>query len=250
MTKVLLFGGTSEARALLEAFPSQVDGFRYVTATAEGARAVQQIDRLFVVIGSKDEDDMVRLIETSAPRLVIDATHPYAMAARKNIHQACERTDTRLIRIERVSEKDDRCRYFLNMESLISWLEKTPGIIFSTLGASQAKALSSLESMASRIWLRILPVEASIRLCLDAGFPAKRLIALQGPFSAELNKAFFKHSDASILLTKESGEEGGFKAKVEAAFDLGMDVCVLQRPAHLSGLTLKEAIKQVKEVFA
>jgi precorrin-6x reductase len=53
---------------------------------------------------------------------------------------------------------------------------------------------------------------------------------MQGPFSETLNRAMFEAADARILVTKDSGREGGFPEKVRAAKALGMKVAVLERP--------------------
>ena len=59
----------------------------------------------------------------------------------------------------------------------------------------------------------------------------------------------FKSSDASILITKDSGANGGFEEKLLAARELGMEVIVLKRPMDESGCTLQEAITRIGELI-
>jgi precorrin-6A/cobalt-precorrin-6A reductase len=56
------------------------------------------------------------------------------------------------------------------------------------------------------------------------------IIAMQGPFSYELNKALLIDYRASVLVTKESGPVGGTDNKIKAALDLGIPVILMERP--------------------
>ena len=52
---------------------------------------------------------------------------------------------------------------------------------------------------------------------MDLGFEGRHLIAMQGPFSVEMNLALLKQTEAVWFVTKESGASGGFEEKLEAA---------------------------------
>ena len=58
---------------------------------------------------------------------------------------------------------------------------------------------------------------------MDLGFDGKHLIAMQGPFSKELNVAMLRQTEADYFVTKESGKTGGFEEKYEAAMETGTD---------------------------
>jgi precorrin-6x reductase len=127
------------------------------------------------------------------------------------------------------------------------WLNSRPGTLFSTLGAKEAPALAAVTGFRERVWLRILPDPAGLAACLALGFPARRIVCMQGPFSAELNTALFRAARADILLTKESGRAGGFWEKITAAQGCGMAVALLARPAPEAGLTLAALARRVEE---
>jgi precorrin-6x reductase len=63
---------------------------------------------------------------------------------------------------------------------------------------------------------------------------------MQGPFSKEFNIAQFKETGADILITKESGNAGGFLEKTDAARECGMKIVVLVRVKE-EGLSIEEA---------
>jgi precorrin-6Y C5,15-methyltransferase (decarboxylating) len=66
--------------------------------------------------------------------------------------------------------------------------------------------------------------------CRSAGLFGRQLICMQGPFSARLNRAMYLHTDAKILVTKESGDAGGYGEKIRPALALGMHCIVIRRP--------------------
>jgi len=53
---------------------------------------------------------------------------------------------------------------------------------------------------------------------------------MQGPFSREVNKALIKSFNIKYLVTKNSGEEGGIKEKIEAAEERGIKIIILDKP--------------------
>jgi precorrin-6x reductase len=178
--------------------------------------------------------------------LVIDATHPYAALASANIRDACTQAGIHYLRLRREATEIGNCRLFSALPAMIDWLNTQTGTIFSSLGAQTAVALTQVADYRQRVWLRILPSLASLTACLEAGFSARQIICMQGPFSDELNAAMFRAAKADILLTKESGVPGGIKAKLTAARECGMQVAVLSRPSEDAGRPLKEIIRQLK----
>ena len=127
------------------------------------------------------------------------------------------------------------------MEDLIDYLNGTEGLIFSSMGAKEALALTEIENFQERVYLRMLPSPEGMRACLDLGYPMKNLCGMQGPFSKEFNMAQFKEIGADILVTKESGNAGGFLEKIDAAKECGMEVVVLSRLVNEEGLSVEEA---------
>ena len=70
--------------------------------------------------------------------------------------------------------------------------------------------------------------------CQALGFRREHLILMQGPFSEEMNVAQLRYADAGYLVTKASGETGGFPEKCEAALALGVEVVCIGRPKEVS----------------
>jgi precorrin-3B C17-methyltransferase len=53
---------------------------------------------------------------------------------------------------------------------------------------------------------------------------------MQGPFSRALNEALWADWQIDCVVTKDSGEAGGFNAKAEAAAALKIPLVVIERP--------------------
>ena len=53
---------------------------------------------------------------------------------------------------------------------------------------------------------------------------------MQGVFSATLNVELFRHAQAEVIVTKDSGHIGGTDTKLEAARILNLPVVMIDRP--------------------
>lgn len=247
MAEIVLFGGTTEGRELCGLLGKRRIETLICVATEYGEALLTPVSPLRIHTGRLDTAAMEKLLKAEKPRLVIDATHPYAAVVSDNICTACENVGVKHLRLLRETLDDSGCITFSGMDKLVGWLNKRHGTVFSTLGAKEAAALASVEGYRERVWLRILPDAAGLSSCLAAGFPARRIICMQGPFSKELNAAMFREAEADILLTKESGAAGGYPEKTEAARECGMTVAVLSRPREETGLTLAALTKLIEE---
>ena len=249
MARLLLFAGTTEGRELAELAKELGISTVACVATEYGESLIDGGGSLKVRMGRLDKEGMKALIEAEKPALVLDATHPYAKDASATIAAACKDCGAKLGRVLREEESHEGCTEFASLEELAAFLDKTEGTVFSSLGTKEAAQLAKVKGAAERIWLRVLPSVDGLKTCLDAGFPAKHIICMQGPFSADLNEAMFRSCGADILLTKDTGSAGGFPEKLEAARRCGMQVFVIKRPIELGGESLscwKETLRAGK----
>ena len=101
--------------------------------------------------------------------------------------------------------------------------------IFLTVGSNNADIYAPYNQSVD-IFIRILPKSDLVKKCEDLGFKNSNIIAMQGPFSKDLNKAMLTSTNAGVLITKESGNLGGFMDKLEACIELDVKLIVVQRP--------------------
>lgn len=247
MKRVLLFAGTTEGRALANALKDRGVPTLALVTTDYGETLLPAGGSLEVRAGRLDEAALAALIREETPTRVIDATHPYAARISESLRGICAAREIPLIRVLRESSPESGALTFPDLVKLVVWLNTTEGVIFSTLGSKEAKALTGVCGYQERVVLRILPTVESVKACLDAGYSPKQLICMQGPFTQELNAALFRETRAKILVTKETGSAGGYREKLAAARDCGMAAAVLARPYEGCGLSLAALLQRIKE---
>ena len=240
MHKIVLFGGTTEGRLLTEFLSEEKIPSIVCVATSYGEKVLEYEDPVIVQSKRLNQEAMQKMFQEEETQFVFDATHPYATEVSKNIKEVCDGEGIEYIRVLRESVEIEGAVEFSKMEDLIGYLNQTEGLIFSSMGAKEAKALTAIDNFPERVYLRMLPSPEGMRLCLDLGYPMKNLCGMQGPFSKEFNIAQFNEINAKILVTKESGNVGGFKEKTDAAKECGMEIVVLTRE-YEEGISVDEA---------
>ena len=236
-TDVFLFAGTIEGKELTEALCGAGLSVHAFTATEYGGALLTENEAEHLCVTSKrlDQEQMVALMQNDRPRLIIDATHPYAVVVSENIRQAAQEADIDLIRLQRMeSDKDvasgDNIVHVGSAKEAAAFLAQTKGNVLLTCGSKELPAFTKLEGYKDRLFARVLSTENVVRECTELGFSGKHLIAMQGPFSLDMNRALIKHINASWLVTKESGVQGGFSEKAQAAAEEGIGLIIIDRP--------------------
>ena len=75
---VVIFGGTSEGRELAEYAESHRIPVLVSVVSGYGESLLRESDMVRVHTGALDETAMRQFLQETAPKLVLDATHPYA----------------------------------------------------------------------------------------------------------------------------------------------------------------------------
>lgn len=235
--KVLIFAGTSDGRALVEDLAA--GGLLEVhvcVATDYGAQLLpQSMDNVIIHEGRLEVAEMQALMDGVS--LVLDATHPYADKVTANIKEACQSAGAdyaRLLR-EEASYDEEGIVYVENTEEAIDFLNKRKGKVLLTVGSKELPRYKSVKDWQDRIYARVLPMKEVIASCIDEGFQVNRLIAMQGPFSKELNVALVNQIGAKIIVTKDGGRAGGFLEKLAAAQACYIKLLVIGRPNQEEG---------------
>ncbi len=250
MSRPVIFGGTTEGRLLAEALLEAGKPALVCVATDYGAEQITPSECVEVRTGRLDAAGIRELLLAEKPEVVVDATHPYALEVSANIRRACLEAGIECLRVCREGQAGQGggdCVRFGTLPELIEWLRGREGIVFNTMGAKEAAAFTSLPDYRERVFIRILPSLEGLTACLELGYPARHIICMQGPFSQALNEAMFQSAGARILVTKDSGPQGGFGEKIGAAQALGMRVALLTRPdeADAAGYPLQIVMERI-----
>lgn len=228
------------------------------SVTDYGQLLLQESLRGETLSGPLDAESMSRVIQQRSIRLVIDATHPYAIQATRNIQQACGQEGIPWVRFERESlygeqgsDAFDRVTWAEDVLAAAQQARAYPGGIFLATGSRSLQTFAR-ELGPEKLIARVLPTLESIQACQAAGINPGCIVALQGPFSVELNRELLRHYGARLLITKESGKAGGFLEKVEAAGQLQLPVIAIRRPgcdAQMTFSRVEELLSHVADLF-
>ena len=245
--KLCIFAGTTEGRQLIALLKDTADVTACV-ATEYGEAPLDAFDTIRIKTGRMDSEEMRAFFKEEGFARIIDATHPYAAEVTKNIAEAAKSRDIPLMRILREEQGlVSRAVYVDSVKEAGAYLKDKAGAVFLTTGA---KELSVYGIDPARLWARVLPSEASIEACREAGIPLSQVIAAQGPFSFEMNLAQLHMSGAKFLVTKASGKNGGFEEKIAAAENAGAQVIIIGTPPQTEGYTLDEAVAVLEKEYA
>ena len=248
MTKAVIFGGTAEGRELAE-FCADNRILAVVSVVSEyGRRLLPDGPDLMVHCGAMGEEEMEQFLLSRRPELVLDATHPYAAVVSECLARVCEKqklTYFRVVREERKSSRDFCVITVPDAAEAAAILKNDLEKVFVTTGSKELEVFTAIPEYKERIYARVLPDSRVIAGCERLGISGKHLIAMQGPFSEELNRAMLVQTGARWLVTKDSGSRGGFEEKLLAAEACQASVIVIGRPVKETGITLAQAKKRL-----
>lgn len=238
MYDVILFGGTEEGHKIADFLNENNINHIVCVATDYGA---QMIDNKNVRVGRMDADEMKNFFKETNPKIVLDATHPYADKVTENIKSACA---CNYIRVTRGDDQTDYGISLNDIKSAVDFLRTTEGEILITTGS---KEIAHFRDLTDRAYARVLPTDESVQLCLNAGFKRDRIISAKPPFSKEENAELIREKNIKYLVTKRTGKSGGFMEKINAARENGAECIIINRPTEEKGLTVEETKKQILE---
>ncbi len=103
--------------------------------------------------------------------------------------------------------------------------------IFLTTGSKDLATFLNAPGASDREWfVRITPEPEFIQRAIDLGVPRSHICAMQGPFSEAFNEALWRDLKIDCVITKDSGDAGGYQAKVAATQALNIPLLVIKRP--------------------
>ncbi len=256
MNKILLFGGTTEGRLAAELIATEKIPFTLCVATDYGAELMPEHLKPQTRVGRLDLPQMINFINNGHFTHVVDATHPYAVLASENIKAACAHTGAHYLRLLRDSDDEKLPAGALSATDTTEAariLTDISGPVFLATGIKEVPDFLGIPDASERLFVRVLPNAEALISLKTAGLPGAHIICMQGPFDTDMNTATLRHirkvwsqahpeqAEADlILVTKESGNAGGFREKCEAAEMTGARLLVIGRPRETEGISPEE----------
>lgn len=227
---IWVIGGTKDSRDFLEKIVKSTTDIIVTTATEYGGKLLENLP-VKTLCKKLTYSMMVDFVKENSIDKIVDLSHPYAMEVSQNAIEVSKELQIEYFRFEReeISFLPQKYIEFDNIESLVEYLEGVEGNILVTLGSNNIPHFSKLKNLGN-FYFRILPKWDMVKKCEDVGVLPKNIIAMQGPFSKNMNKAMIEQYDIKYLVTKQAGDTGGEREKIEAADEMGIDVVFLTRP--------------------
>jgi precorrin-6A/cobalt-precorrin-6A reductase len=222
--RILILGGTAEARAVAAAIAGRRE---FTTTLSMAGRTAEPVPQAVPVRrgGFGGVEGLTRYLREERIEILIDATHPYAAVISANAAEAAADAGARLLALRRpawTKVAGDDWREVETVEETVTALGAAPRRVFVALGR---KELAPFESAPQHFYLvrSVDPVDPPLAV------PHAAYIAARGPFSAADDGALLEDHRIEVIVAKNSGGDASY-GKIAAARTLRLPVIMLKRP--------------------
>lgn len=246
--KLLLFAGTYEGRKICEFLTTKAVETIVCVATEYGKELIENIPQsknIKIICKRLEPDEIEALIEKEEIKTIIDATHPFAEIITENLINISNMKNCEYIRVARDTRTSGT--FVKTIEHAVEELKNTTGNVLVTTGSKELSKYTQLPNFEKRLFIRVLPTEEVLASAKSLGFLGRNIIAMQGPFSKELNIAMLKQLNCKYLVSKVTGSPGGFEDKISACNELSVKTILIGSPKEENGFSLSEVICLLNE---
>lgn len=224
--RLLILGGTSEARELAE-----LAGHRWgerltiITSLAGRTEAPLRIAGTLRRGGFGGAASLATFLRVQTIDYLIDATHPFATRISRNAAAAATAVGLPHLAIVRPSWRPGAGDHWIDVADAAEAAAAIPALgrrVWLTVGSADADAFASVP----QTWFlvrRVDPPSAPLPL------PDHTLILGRGPFALADERRLIAEYRIQALVCRDSGGRGA-QAKLVAAADAGLPVVMIRRP--------------------
>jgi precorrin-6A/cobalt-precorrin-6A reductase len=238
--KLLVLGGTAEARALCGALAGR-ESFD-VTLSLAGRTATPRDQGVPTRVGGfGGVDGLAAYLRDEKIDALIDATHPYADTISANAAQAAAQAGVKLLALRRPAwtmQPGDQWIEVGGIDDAVEALGAAPRRVFLALGRNDIDAFASAPQHTYLV-RSVDPVDPPLSV------PHAIYLTARGPFSEADDHALLERYRIDVIVAKNSGGEASY-GKIAAARALHLAVLMLKRPA----LSDARSVETVEEVLA
>ncbi len=252
--KIILLGGTKDSINIIEFIKNNYDAYILTTTTTEyGARLAREGGSDDTIARPLPKDEIIEIIETQGFDVLIDATHPFAEHITQTSASIAKELKMPYVRFERPTTNlenidTSHIHYVKSFEDAGKLIadEFNQGNVLHFAGANTMTDIVKYVP-TERFYPRILKVESSLEKCDTLNINPNHIIPMKGAASLEENIHLIEKYDASIMITKESGEIGGVIEKIEAANEKNIDIIMIQRP-QIKEINKNDIVSNLEEL--
>ncbi|XEC96082.1 precorrin-6A reductase [Paenibacillus tarimensis] len=231
---IFILCGTSDARELAIRIGKSGYPLLASVVTENAAKSLEETG-IPARTGRLTAEDMTGLLRELDCKAIVDASHPFAEEAHLNAMQAARETALPYIRFERASLMYDdhpKLTVVSSYEEAAMEAKRRKGSVMLTTGSKTLPIFAKhlLSDPEIRLVARMLPRKDNMELCERLGVEQKNIIAMQGPFTGEMNAALYRQYGTTVMITKESGKIGAVDEKVNTALAMNIEVILISRP--------------------
>ena len=227
--RVLILGGTTEARNLAEHLVGRAD-IDVVTSLAGRVASPRMPAGQVRIGGFAGSTGLTQWIRAHGIRAVIDATHPFAATMSWNAAAAAAASYVPLLVLRRTawapSQGDQWCEA-TSLEHAALMLPELGRRHFLTIGRQGVSSFAYVTGA----WFLVRCIEAPD----EPTPPLMELLLGRGPYRLETEIALMRGHRVETVITKNSGGQAT-AAKLIAARELGLPVVMVQRPTTPGGV--------------
>jgi precorrin-6A/cobalt-precorrin-6A reductase len=225
MRRVLILGGTTEARRLAERLVGRVD--LAVTVSLAGRTTAPAPQAAPARIGGfGGVDGLARYLTNERVDALIDATHPYAAIISANAAAAAATTRVPLLALRRAPwtpQPGDRWIEVADTAAAVGALGEAPRHVFLALGKSEIGIFTQAPQHHYLV-RSVDPIDPPLAV------PHASYVTGRGPFSEADDRTLLVTHAIDVVVARNSGGAATY-GKMAAARALGVPVVLLRRPS-------------------
>ncbi|MGK2922819.1 MAG: cobalt-precorrin-6A reductase [Methyloceanibacter sp.] len=222
--KILVLGGTAEARALAGALAER--GAFDVILSLAGRTLKPRAQGVPTRIGGfGGADGLAAYLRDEKISALIDATHPYADTISANAARASSETGVPLLALRRPPWQEKPGDQWIAAASVVAAVEalgKAPRRVFLALGREEIESFATAPQHTYLV-RSVDPVDPPLAV------PHAIYLTVRGPFSEADDRVLLERHRIDVIVAKNSGGEASY-GKIAAARALHLPVVILERP--------------------
>lgn len=222
---ILIIGGTTEGRIAVQVCDEAEKNYFYSTKNSSQEVECAHGKR---ISGGLDRVGMLLFCQQNNIRLIVDAAHPFAENVHANVGYTARELSIPVIRMERhFPSRNNLLHWFDDFDSAIRFLEEKK--ITNLLALTGVNSISKLKPYWSKnsCVFRIMKRDESLAVVEKNGLPREQIVFYEDERD---DASLFRKLVPQAIITKESGESGGFSEKTEIAIAQNIPVLVIRRP--------------------